>query len=214
MFASQPIDLTLPLRHGMRGVAFSPKHRLAVDGWNSTILELYSHAGTHLDAPVHFGAGEGTIDQIAPHRFLSIAWLADVSRVGPGGRIGLPEVGAVADQVRPGQSLLLRTGWSQYVDSPALYRDRLPRIGEDLAHWCVERGINAIGVEPPSVADVNNLPEVTRIHCLLLGAGIMIVEGLAQLEALPPSPFLFGAFPLKLEGIDGSPCRALAWPLP
>ena len=68
-----------------------------------------------------------------------------------------------------------------------------------------------LGVEPPSVANVNDLEEVTLIHEILLGGGVTIVEGLTNLEKLPANQqFLFGAMPLKLLGGDGSPCRAFA----
>jgi kynurenine formamidase len=92
----------------------------------------------------------------------------------------------------------------------AMYRDQLPRISEELARWCVSRGVNILGVEPPSVADVNNLEEVTRIHKILLSGGVTIVEGLTNLEQLTQERVFFGALPLPLAGADGSPVRAFA----
>ena len=65
-------------------------------------------------------------------------------------------------------------------------------------------------MEPPSVADVNNLDEVTAVHRILLGGGVVIVEGLTNLDALREERVVFGAMPLKIEGGDGSPCRAFA----
>ena len=110
----------------------------------------------------------------------------------------------------PGESLLLHTGWSRHVNNPQHYRDNFPRIADDLAHWCAEKEVNVLGVEPPSVADVNNKDELTRIHKILLGANITIVEGLANLEALTQERVFFVAAPLKIEGGDGCPCRAFA----
>ena len=65
-----------------------------------------------------------------------------------------------------------------------------------------------LGVEPPSVADVNNRDEVTRIHQILLGGGVTIVEGLAHLDQVRQERVFFGALPLRLAGGDGSPVRA------
>src|SRR5690606_33623757 len=110
------------------------------------------------------------------------------------------QLGAAAERFRPGDSLLLRTGWSTHVSDPAIYRDSLPRISEALARWCVDRSVKLLGVEPPSVADVNDLPEVTRIHQILLGGGVTIVEGLTALDQLTQDRVLFGALPLKLAG--------------
>ena len=67
-----------------------------------------------------------------------------------------------------------------------------------------------MGVEPPSVADVNNIAEVTEIHRILLGADITIVEGLKNLHTIEQDQIEFIALPLKLRDGDGSPVRALA----
>ena len=56
------IDLTLTYEEGMRGVAFETARTKADDGWNALTLHLYSHAGTHMDAPFHFDVNDQTID--------------------------------------------------------------------------------------------------------------------------------------------------------
>ena len=120
------------------------------------------------------------------------------------------QLGSVAEKFRRGDSLLLQTGWSRHAENSALYRDQLPRVGEELARWCVEKGVKLLGVEPQSVAAVTNLEEVTRIHKILLGGGVTIVEGLTNLEALSEDQVLFIALPLKIAGGDGCPVRAIA----
>lgn len=204
------IDLTLTLRPGLRGVEFEKLHSVDEHGWNSRMLHLYSHCGTHMDAPLHFAAGDGTIDRIPLEHCLGPAWLADVSQVEPRGLITVPHLGELTKKLRRGDGLLLRTGWSRFVSQPDYYRDNFPRISKQLAEWIVERQVRVLGVEPPSVADVNNLEEVTTIHRILLGGRIIIVEGLTNLSALSQERVLFGAMPLKIEDGDGSPCRAFA----
>ena len=203
-------DLSLTLRDGMRGVAFAPARTMAVDGWNARTLSLYSHAGTHMDAQTHFAAGPGTIEQTPLERCMGWAWVINLVGI-PDKTLITPEhLGSVATRFQPGESLLLRTGWSRHVDHPDHYRNEFPRISEALAHWCVERQVNIIGVEPPSVADVNNPAELSLIHQILLGANITIVEGLTNLDILPDERVFFVAAPLKIEGGDGCPCRAFA----
>jgi kynurenine formamidase len=204
------IDLTLTLRHGMRGVAFEKFHAVKEHGWNSRMLHLYSHAGTHMDAPLHFEAGDGAIDHIPLEHCLVPAWVADLSGVEPRALIKVAHLGPVAQKARPGDGLLLKTGWSAHVERPEYYRDHAPRVSKELAQWCVERRLRLLGVEPPSVADVNDPVEVTEIHRILLSAQLVIVEGLTNLEALSQECVIFGAMPLKIEGGDGSPCRAFA----
>lgn len=204
------IDLSLPLKTGMRGFASEPKHRVEKDGWNSTTLSIYSHAGTHMDAPVHFGVNSQTIDQIPPEDCIGPAWIIPLDDIEPKTLITVAHLGTVADRIQPGDAMLIRTGWSQFVDRPAYYRDSFPRISVALANWLVEHQVRMIGIEPPSVADVNNLAEVTQVHQILLGGSVIIVEGLNNLSAIESEKVFFAALPLKIEGCDGSPCRAIA----
>jgi arylformamidase len=204
------IDLTLPLTPGDRGVAVDPKYTLARDGWNAATWHLYSHAGTHMDAPVHFGAGPATIDQQPVERCLGPAWVVRLAPCLPKAWLTVEHLGAIAEKFVTGESLLLHTGWSAHVSDPAYYRDQLPRISDELARWCVEHRVNILGVEAPSVADVNDRDEVTRIHQILLGGGVTIVEGLANLDRIKQERVFFAALPLRLAGGDGSPVRAFA----
>lgn len=204
------IDLTLTMRQGMRGVDWESIREYARDGWNARTLHLYSHACTHMDAQTHFAAGDETIDRIPLERCLGPAWIVDVPDLAPRALIDVAHLGSIAVNHQPGESFLVRTGWSRYVDDALTYRDGLPRISERLAEWCVEHRVNVLGVEPPSVADVNNREEITRVHKILLGGNVIIVEGLTNLSAIQQQKVLFGAFPLKIEGGDGCPCRAFA----
>ncbi|WP_414661186.1 cyclase family protein [Horticoccus sp. 23ND18S-11] len=204
------VDLTLPLTPGQRGVAMDPKFTVAHDGWNAATWHLYSHAGTHMDSPIHFGAGTETIDTTPLEKCLGPATIVNLAPCAPRTLLTIAHLGPVAATFTAGESLLLRTDWHRHANVPAIYRDGLPRIGEDLAQWCVAHRVKILGVEPPSVADVNNLPEVTRIHLLLLGGGVTIVEGLAHLDQLTQPRVLFVALPLKLAGGDGCPVRAFA----
>ena len=123
---------------------------------------------------------------------------------------GQEHLGSLAGQVQPGDALLLRTGWSQFADRPDYYRDHFPRISVELAEWLVNRQVRLLGVETPSVADVNDLEEVTAVHKILLGGNVTIVESLTNLDQIAVSKVFFGALPLKIAAGDGAPCRAFA----
>lgn len=204
------IDLTLTLEHGMRGVEFETKYTVAADGWNARTLHLYSHCGTHMDSQVHFEAGEQTVDQIPLDVCLGPAWLARLDGIAPKSLITVEHLGDLTDQVQPADALLIRTGWSRFVDRPEYYRDQFPRISIELAHWLVDRQVRLLGVEPLSVADVNDLKEVTAVHKILLGGKVTIVEGLTNLDRIAASKVFFGALPIKVAAGDGAPCRAFA----
>ena len=65
--------------------------------------------------------------------------------------------------------------------------------------------IRLLGVESQSVGPINAPAEVHRI---LLGAGIILLEGL-DLSQAPPGKYILSAFPLKLGGCEGAPVRAV-----
>jgi kynurenine formamidase len=206
---SRIIDLTLTLKSGMRGVQFEPARIIEKDGWNATTLSLYSHCGTHMDAPIHFGVGRQTIDQLDVSRLIGPAWVVDVRPIEPRASIGIEPMSGIADKIKPGDSVLICTGWSKYYEQDR-YRNELPRISTDLARWCVKTGVGMLGVEPPSVADVNRIEELTAVHKILFDGGVIVVEGLANLQSLTKPKVTFIALPLKIAGGDGAPARAVA----
>jgi kynurenine formamidase len=203
------IDLTLTLEPAMRGVDFEPARILEQDGWNAKRLGLYSHCGTHMDAPRHFLSEGDTIDHVDLSTCIGPARVVDLTPIEPREFITVEHLGPVADTVAAGDRLLLRTDWYKRHGTPE-YRDALPRIGVDLAHWLVERGVVLLGVEPPSVADVNDRDELISVHRVLLEAGVVIVEGLAHLDQLRSPTVNLTVLPLKILDGDGAPARAVA----
>jgi len=209
MIDEKIIDLTMPINGDVNGVSIEQSKTLIKEGWNASTLHLYSHSGTHMDAPVHFGVNEQTIDQIPLNRLISEAWVVDVRPVKPKQLIEIHHLNAIADNFIEGQSILLHTGWSHKLGTDD-YRNGLPRISKELALWMGAKGVNLLGVEPPSVADVNNLREVTEIHNILMENDIIIVEGLCNLDAIVQKKVTLVALPLKVENGDGAPARVIA----
>lgn len=204
------IDLSQTLNSGMPGVEFETKYTVADKGWNARTLHLYSHSGTHMDSQFHFEAGPQTVDQISLNDCIGKAWLIPLDDLPPKTPITVQHLGILKDQISKGDALLLRTGWSRHVDDPDYYRDNFQPISPELAEWMAATGIRMVGVEPPSVADVNDLAAVTLIHKILLSGNIIIVEGLTNLDQIKGPQCLFGALPLKVATGDGAPCRAFA----
>ncbi|WP_339715237.1 cyclase family protein [uncultured Kriegella sp.] len=209
MIDQKLIDLTLSINGYSSGASIEPAKTLAKDGWNATTLHLYSHSGTHMDAPIHFEVNDKTIDQTPINRFISEAWVVDLTDILPKESITVAHLHTIAELVEKGQSIILHTGWSKKLGTDE-YRNALPRISPELAHWLGKKGINMLGVEPPSVADVNNLKEVTEIHTILMKNDIIIIEGLTNLAAISKNKVTLIALPLKVENGDGAPARVIA----
>ena len=202
------IDLTQTLSRGMRGVAIHPHTRIANEGYNTTNLHLYSHAGTHMDAPLHFLDGGATIDQWPLAQCIGPAIVIDLSFKAPDSLISVADLGVAAAKIGQGSRVLLRTDWDDHATLPD-YRTHFPRISRELASWLVEQGVWLVGVQTPSVASLADREELRDVHQILLRGGIVIVECLMNLRELP-EVVTFIALPLKVDGGDGSPVRAVA----
>ncbi len=193
----------------MRGFEISTATRLEVEGWNSTNLALYSHCGTHMDAPRHFLPEGNTIDQQTLDVCVGPALVVNLAPARPRQLITVADLTDISDQIRAGCRLLLRTDWYKRHGTPE-YRSELPRISLELAEWLVERQVALLGVEAPSVADVNNMQELTDVHQTLFRGSVLIIEGLANLDQIHSPKVQFIGLPLKVMSGDGTPIRAIA----
>ena len=93
------IDLTLPVDENMPGVHISTARKLEVDGWNATTLALYSHAGTHMDAPKHFLPEGRTLDQQELSEVVGNALVVDLAPAEPKQLLKIEDLGTVADAI-------------------------------------------------------------------------------------------------------------------
>lgn len=203
------IDLTLPVTNSMAGVKITSAKTIESDGWNASTLELYSHCGTHMDAPCHFLPGGNTVDQQDLSVCVGTAIVVDLAPTAPSQLLTVEDILPHAHRISEGTRILFRTGWHKRFGEPD-YRDGLPRISLELANWLVEKKVALVGVEGASVADVNNMQELTEVHQTLFRGNVLIVEGLANLDQLTQEEVQFIALPMYMPGIDGSPTRAIA----
>jgi kynurenine formamidase len=205
------IDLSTPLYDGVRGMTTEPETSIEVQGYTTSMLHLYSHAGTHMDAPKHFVEGGGTIDNVDLQACVGPAQVFDLTPIEPHGKITVEDLGSAVDRIDAGSRVLLRTDWCLHVAEQD-FRTHMPRISQSLAEWLVERQVALLGVEQPSVASVRpgDEEELRQVHRTLLLGGVVIVEGLCNLFALRQTQVDFVALPLRLQQGDGSPVRAIA----
>ena len=120
-------------------------------------------------------------------------------------------------EVKPGDSLLIRTGWGQYFgkDNARFLGEQSQGPGQDAARWIIDRKIRLAGND---TATFEKRPaaygrELFSVHMMLLAdSGIYIMEN-ANLEPLGDAKVgvaLLVITPLKIQGGTGSPLRALA----
>lgn len=164
-----------------------------------TLLDM--HLGTHMDAPLHFIPGAADIGSLTLMLRPAVV-VRTRERTIPA---------SVLPRALPrGCAVLFDTGWTADLESRS-YFEGFPHLSPELAEALVSRGAGLVGIDTPSVDAIDPTSRFPA-HRILLGAGIPIVEGLCNLDRLPDGvrTFWFAAFPLKLEGADGAPARAVA----
>lgn len=173
------------------------------DSCESSRLELGCHVGTHLDAPRHFRAGAAGVDTLPLARC-----------VGPGLVLRptpAPEPGPLPASLLDGVDLagvefvLLDTGWSRHWGRPRYYQE-WPYLSAALAGRLAAAGLKGVGLDTPSLDAFDG----RAAHDLFAGAGLVNLENLANLAALPARGFRVLALPLKLAATEASPIRAAA----
>ncbi len=181
-----------------------------VDSW----LSMFAHCGTHIDSPRHISRSGITVDEVALDRFIGEACVLDFSRKKPNEAITGQDLAAQGAGIRPGDIVLLHTGWSDQKWGATEYMYASPFLTGDGAKWLVDRRVKAVGFDFVQEEDVkhipDNKPENYVVHRTLLGNGIIQVEHMTNLGQIPTPRCQFIAFPLKLVGVEGSPCRAVA----
>ncbi|MDR2434790.1 MAG: cyclase family protein [Treponema sp.] len=209
---SKIIDLTAPMFDGAPTMPMDPKMSLSwhcsLDtlGYNLSRLTTSTHQGTHMDAAKHFYKNGECIDEVSLDRCVVRAVKVDLTAKKPGDPIEPSDLKPYEKFIDEGASVLLHTGWDKKFPDQSFFSG-FPFVTTSLADWFVEKKTGIVGMDMPTP----NGTDWKYVHVKMLGAGILIVEGLSKMEQLPANTlFTFYSLPLKLQGRDGSPVRAIA----
>jgi arylformamidase len=156
------------------------------------------HAGTHADAPSHILKSGESMAEVGLEPYLGLCQVIQVS-VPPGEAIRPEHLGGGFDAPR----VLLRT--DSYPDCEA-FTPAFNHLSPELVHWLHARGCLLVGLDTPSVDGFSS--ETLEAHRALMDCGIRCLEGL-RLQHIPPGCYDLVALPLRIEGGDGSPVRAV-----
>lgn len=204
------IDISLPVSEstvhwpGDPPVRIQPILSLAQgDGANISEVRLSSHAGTHVDAPLHLLSGGASVDALPLAALLGPALVVDL----PDTALITPaELQALALPVDC-RRLLLRTANSQRgLLATATFAPDFVALSGEAGAWLAVRGMLLVGIDAPSVDLLAD--ETLPAHRALLSAGVVIVEGLS-LADVAPGPYQLYCLPLKVAGGDGAPARVI-----
>jgi arylformamidase len=201
------IDISVPLRNGMPHWPGDQPFERHIDhdmsqgaGNNLSSFKTSVHTGTHMDAPLHFVAKGRSIDEFP----LEIAvGPARVIKIQNTHEIPVSELEAAG--IQEGERLLFRTENSTHAWNTDEFQKDFIAIPEATAKWLAARKPKLVGVDYLSVGPYE---DGGPTHRAMLNAGIWIIEGL-NLGAVEAGRYELICLPLKIQGGDGAPARAI-----
>ncbi len=206
------IDLThiikpdMPVFPGTETPTILPTNTIAKDGFAETKLSMYSHIGTHIDAPSHMQAEADSLEQLDISHFVGKAVILDFTEIN-GSEITKETLLKHKDKLKELDFIILKTGWSKYWGSDK-YFGKFPYLTEEAAEWLVSLKLKGIGIDAISIDDMET--RTFPIHYMLFKNNMIVIENLTNLESAGEEIFIFSCLPLKYENADGSPVRAIA----
>jgi len=205
---SRIYDLSVPIKTG--GLVYPGNPEISVElqqavakgaSANVSLIRFGSHTGTHADASRHFFDDGQPVDQIPLERL-----------IGPAILIAFPDdVRSVTAENLKSRKLegqkrvLIRTRNSALLSQQQFVPD-YTFLAPDGAQYLVDIGVELVGVDYLSIEKFHSGHHKT--HKTLLARSVVIVEGL-NFSAPPPGQYQFICLPLRLEGCDGAPARAV-----
>ena len=201
-------DLTHTIRNDMPVYPGTEQPRLTTActieevGYRETLLHMYSHTGTHMDAPAHTLPDGAALDRYPGEKFVGAAIVVDCRGEKD---ISLPLLQRY--DLSGVDFVLFCTGWDKKWGTPAYY-ENFPCLTAEAAAYLAALPLKGVGEDSISLdpCDSTEFPN----HITLMKAGFINTENLTGLDALLGRRFTFVTLPLKFENADGCSCRAIA----
>ena len=199
-------DISVPLAAGMSTYpgdppfAIEPVQGASDSPYALSRLSLCTHTGTHVDAPSHFVRGGVSVDQLPLEILLGKARVVELLE-----RDQLDRADLEALDLRDDLRVLLKTRMSGQLLKPGYHQDHV-YLSEDAALYLAQAGIKLVGIDYLSVDRFGSTD--FPAHRALLGAGVIVIEGL-DLSEVEPGEYEMACLPLRVAGADGAPARVV-----
>jgi len=192
------VEKGMPQYPGQPLISLEHAKTIPHDGVAESILSIYSHVGTHVDAPSHFVLNGKTVDQIDPLKLVGHCRVIDVSGI-ESLEIQVSDLGS--EEIEAGDRILFRT-----INSLEDRRDfeNFVSISEEAARFLVDRGIVLVGTDFFGIEKRRNPGH--PVHLAFLGKDVVIVEGL-DLSKVEEGEYEIMCLPIKVKGADAAPAR-------
>lgn len=209
------IDLThkmhgrMPVFPGTEEPIFLPANTIRSHGFAETKFLMYSHTGTHIDAPAHMVWGAKSLDQLDINHFVGRATVIDCTDL-RGKEIQLTDLKGYEETLREVDFVLINTGWSHNWGDEKYFKD-FPALSLEGVEWLISFHLKGIGIDAISIDSMETTS--FSIHHRLFKENMIVIENLTNLDQIQGKTFLFSCLPLKYDQADGSPVRAVAMEL-
>lgn len=196
---THPLNNQLPSYPGDPPCKISPIASIGEEGFTNYLLETGVHAGTHVETPAHVIEGGKFLADYPLPRFTGRGVLVEAE-----GKNVVSASFLEGVDLREGDIVLVRTGTGKLFGTPEYFTSH-PAVRKEFAERLIAAKVKMLALDTPN-PDRNSL----RMHELLLGNDILIVENVARMERFPVGKdFTVFAFPLNIHA-DASPVRLVA----
>jgi kynurenine formamidase len=222
------VDLThtmspeFPTFFGVPGIEIQKQYDFKKDGFNLNWWRIIEHAGTHIDAPIHFSENGITVEKIVAGELVVPLAVIDVRKQAEKDADYLVTVEDVLTWEKRFKKLpenccvAMMSGWAQHVGSAAKYTGKdasgvfhFPGFSPELAEWLLkERKVLGLAVDTLSLD--HGPSKDFKTHHIWLASGRWGLENVANLEKLSPSGATLVVGAPKVKDATGAPVRLIA----
>ena len=222
------VDLThtmspdFPTFFGVPGIEMEKKFDLKKDGFNLYWWRLIEHAGTHLDAPIHFSESGATVDKIPATTLVVPLAVIDVAAKAAQNPDYLLTREDLATWEKKHRRLpeyccvAMQSGWAQHVGNPAKFTGKdgsgvfhFPGFSPEAAEWLM-RERNVVGVAVDTLSLDHGPSKDFKVHRAWLPSGRWGLENVANLDKVPAVGAMLVVGLAKVKDATGGPARLLA----
>ena len=216
------IDISMAIPDGLRTNTSKPGEEVKITydvkpsddpPKNKTVRRVSArlHVGTHVDGAEHMVRGAKRIDELPIDSFVGDAWIADFTKKVPRGVITAEDLDdALGAKVRPGDMIILRTGWNSHYALPDFFLDS-PTFDPAAADWCIAKKLKLVAVDFLCDPIVPGAHDTDPFKTKTLGAGVLVLTNADNLDQIKKERVKLYAFPVRFVPAESGLTRAVVW---
>lgn len=168
-------------------------------------ITFSSSSATYVQTSAEMFKGKPTIEQISPERLILDTAVIKISK-GPREVITVEELQKTGVEIKKGDGLIVATGWEKFWNKENFVKDS-PHFTPESMDWVLDKGISLLAGDMTIYDDYYN---PTGLLKNLFSRDVIVVAPLVNLDRITKPRIKLVALPLKVKGISGCPCRAIA----